>query len=433
MLLTETAQKLTASQARELERTRTFWTDVGFSTHKTDKTSSESAVIEAYMVAGLKPPSIIIWLKSPRAGANAVALLKSDIEWPEQLLGLQRQVWDDVWRQSVKQIEPLVGTGRWHEIRKTIRQEATKRITDLYGQYMESQVKAIFAERLGITAWQHIRKLAGATKADAIRNESELHVRSILEKTVPAELRDLVFQELVPPIRQQLGQSIAEPLRLMVNNGILTGRQTSECCYGQHDASWLSYYDFFRRNGTKGTERLDSMITLAQSCGWWWPYENLCILTERPLEMHRDNRGRLHNEHGMALQYGDGWGLYAWHGIVVPENVIRLTEAITLETIEAEPNIEVRRVLIERFGLDNYLKAGQAVKLHQDKTGTLYRMNLRGDEPILVVQVINSTPEPDGTFNEYFLRVPPTMTRARQAVAWTFGLSEEEYYPLAET
>lgn len=45
----------------------------------------------------------------------------------------------------------------------------------------------------------------------------------------------------------------------------------------------------------------------------------------------------------------------------------------------------------------------------------------------------NSTPEPDGTFRDYFLRVPPGMVRAKQAVAWTFGVSEEDYYLENET
>jgi hypothetical protein len=151
------------------------------------------------------------------------------------------------------------------------------------------------------------------------------------------------------------------------------------------------------------------------------------------VEVHRDNRGLLHNETGMAIRYSDGWGYYAWHGIIVPEYVVLLPEPIDVEMINNEPNAEVRRVLIERFGLDNYLKAGNVVKIHQDECGILYRMYLRGDEPILVVRVINSTAEPDGIFKEYFLRVPPNMLRARQAVAWTFGLTEEEYFPLAET
>lgn len=40
---------------------------------------------------------------------------------------------------------------------------------------------------------------------------------------------------------------------------------------------------------------------------------------------------------------------------------------------------------------------------------------------------IDATLEPDGSSKFYFLRVPPTMRTAREAVAWTFGLSECEY------
>ncbi len=50
-----------------------------------------------------------------------------------------------------------------------------------------------------------------------------------------------------------------------------------------------------------------------------------------------------------------------------------------------------------------------------------------------MVKVVNSAPEPDGTFKDYFLRVPPTMQTARQAVAWTFGKESHEYAPVLET
>jgi hypothetical protein len=56
-----------------------------------------------------------------------------------------------------------------------------------------------------------------------------------------------------------------------------------------------------------------------------------------------------------------------------------------------------------------------------------------GDEPLVMVKVRNSTPEPDGAYKDYFLRVPPTMRTAREAVAWTFGLEAEDYKPTQET
>jgi len=50
-----------------------------------------------------------------------------------------------------------------------------------------------------------------------------------------------------------------------------------------------------------------------------------------------------------------------------------------------------------------------------------------------MVEVVNSTAEPDGTFRRYWLRVPPWVRTARQGVAWTFDLSASEYSPLVET
>jgi hypothetical protein len=56
-----------------------------------------------------------------------------------------------------------------------------------------------------------------------------------------------------------------------------------------------------------------------------------------------------------------------------------------------------------------------------------------GDEPIVAVEVVNSTRAPDGSFKRYWLRVPPEMSTAREAVAWTFGLRATQYAPEKET
>lgn len=50
-----------------------------------------------------------------------------------------------------------------------------------------------------------------------------------------------------------------------------------------------------------------------------------------------------------------------------------------------------------------------------------------------MVKVKNSTPELDGTYKDYFLRVLPDITKAIDAVAWTFGINAEKYKPIKET
>jgi hypothetical protein len=420
---------------RKLEQTADFWRSVCVTCQPADVPTARAAVALAYKCGGLPPPAVTLMLGSPRAADTAIRLLKSNIEWPEDLNAFQRSVWDTVWQASVRQIEAHMGAAKWAEIRGRIKKQAATEIESKYGQYIEKQVRAIFAERLGIEVWRYLRRIAGEPRIDSLRVELEHRVKQGVAKQLSENERDKLYQVLVPSLRQQFWPSIVEPLRLAIaaNNGILQSRQNWDCSYGLHDADWIAYYDSLERIGVPGLEPLAGIKQLAKSCGWWWPYDGICFLTERPAELHRDNRGRLHHESSMAIRYPDGWGLYAWNGILVPEDVIVLDEPITIDRVNAEPNAEIRRVLIERIGLDNFLRAGNCIKLHNDETGTLYRMNVPGDEPILVVQVINRTPEPDGSYNEYFLRVPPTINRARQGVAWTFGLSEEEYYPIAES
>jgi hypothetical protein len=89
--------------------------------------------------------------------------------------------------------------------------------------------------------------------------------------------------------------------------------------------------------------------------------------------------------------------------------------------------------MLEHFGYDRYLRDSGASQVNRDECGILWRVDLPGDEPLVMVEVVNSTPEPDGTSRTYFLRVPPWVSTAREAVAWTFGLEADEYSPLAQT
>ena len=93
------------------------------------------------------------------------------------------------------------------------------------------------------------------------------------------------------------------------------------------------------------------------------------------------------------------------------------------------PNAEVRRIFLEELGYERFLSQVEHQILDNDGVNELVCINCEmEDEPIVLVKVrCPST----GAF--YALRVPPTMTRAKQAVAWTFGLSEEEYKPEEET
>ncbi|WUV84522.1 hypothetical protein OG552_00905 [Streptomyces sp. NBC_01476] len=196
---------------------------------------------------------------------------------------------------------------------------------------------------------------------------------------------------------------------------------------GQQDAAWLCAFD------TSADTPLAGLAAVAGAAGWWWPYERTAVLCERPVELHRDEAGRLDRADGPALAFSDGFALYAWRGMPVPAEFLAELGALTAERIRTEENAELRRVMLEHYGYDRYLDESGAVPLHKDETGVLWRIALTGDEDVVMVEVVNSTPEPDGTSRTYWLRVPPGTRTAKEGVAWTFGLTAEAYAPQRQT
>jgi hypothetical protein len=180
---------------------------------------------------------------------------------------------------------------------------------------------------------------------------------------------------------------------------------------------------------------------------------------------------RLHNDKGAAVE-SDVENLYFWHGVMVPSYAVTHPEWITVDEIEHETNAEVRRVLIERYGQQRYLLDAGAKEIHRDRFGVLYSKEIDGDEPLVMVRVLNSTPEPDGSltrdeamaafgpdaataevdtetgevsvrllressstvrFKDYFIRVPPATRTAHAAVAWSFDTPTRQYGPALQT
>jgi hypothetical protein len=198
--------------------------------------------------------------------------------------------------------------------------------------------------------------------------------------------------------------------------------------------------------GADMNERAQAYADTASSACWWWPHRDFVMVCERPRVIGRDARGRLHREDGPACEFRDGWGVYAVHGVRVPGDIIESPQTLTVKRIEEESNAEIRRVMIERYGASRYLIDSGAKEIHRDERGILYRKEIADDEPLVMVKVKNSTPEPDGSIKDYFLRVDPQIRplldarfgkeqkpTATNAIASTFGMRGEEYVLEVET
>lgn len=205
-------------------------------------------------------------------------------------------------------------------------------------------------------------------------------------------------------------------------------------CFGFQSTAGLGVLEYF--HDVCGLRRQTSALTglwqVAKNAAWMLPNERVCWLSERPSVLRSDANGRLHAADGPALCYRDGWSVHAWKGVLVPAWIIDRPERISVRAIGANHDPQIRRCMIDIFTPQRFVAEGGAYRVSQDETGILWRQRWRW-EAWAAVEVVNGTPEADGSLKRYFLQVPPTVRSAREAVAWTYGLTEQRYRPRLRT
>jgi hypothetical protein len=378
--------------ARSLENLqqaiRREWTEIALSTKRIDRTRAAEAVEALYRAATGRPPAAILFFDSPAQAEAAGTFFVSDF-FASLPLGEGRRPPD-----VMLVIEKAMGIG-----------SGAIRRPDPLGA-------APHTENLVRTALDDTYLLQSAF--DALCRQLPPHVRRVL------------------PTGQRRNKNWRQRLRRQA-------RWSVSLFWWREFAAYHCYQRAaFPHQKVPDQNLISAIIEICRTCGGCWFYPEIAIISDRPALMQFDETGRLHADTGPAVDYPDGFAVYALHGVPIARWIFEQPSKITATDVESEPNAEVRRVMVERMGPERYLSLSGAVPVSRDETGTLWRRSFidrrsGASRDWCFVEVVNGTPEPDGSHRHYFLRVPPVMRRARDAVAWTYGLSAEEYQPRIRT
>ena len=171
----------------------------------------------------------------------------------------------------------------------------------------------------------------------------------------------------------------------------------------------------------KAQELLRCKQQLFEECGWIFPFENICLVCDRPLHIRFDAENRLHAEGEPAIAFADGYSLYFHHGVKLPEEYGKVHPDLwQAEWLLSESNAELRRVLIERIGYDRICQQLQAVELDSWQEYTLLKIDNADVEPIYLLKMTCPS-----TGHIHALRVPPDVRSssrasltAKEAIRW---------------
>lgn len=199
---------------------------------------------------------------------------------------------------------------------------------------------------------------------------------------------------------------------------------------GPADIFWLGHFVFYQDTmgdeifTEEGLSFLDSWRKYAMTGMWLWIYDEFAVLCERPTAVRTNDKGELHSMDLPAMEFPDGKHIYAINDVNMPRWAYE--REITIEDIEREGNVEVKRCLVEKFGIGSFLQqTGMKIidqelvpimrgqpptiprALARSKDGQMYLIGCDGSSREVVSGVSQS--------RVYYMQVPPNVRTCREA------------------
>ena len=394
--------KLTAEQHAAMKPWAKLWIDIGLCTEPADRETAEQALARCYQHVGLQPPKRYVWVDSPIVAAFAGPIASL-------LLSTRRSV-DGAVRDAV------VGT-----VDDAVRDAVVGTVDDAVGVAV------------------------GVAVDDAVRGAVDDAVVGTVRDAVVGTVGVAVDDAVGDAVGVAVGVAVDDAVGVAVDDavGVAVGVAVRGAWWrylgGQFWAGWAACERFFAE--VCGLELADGLsargadsAALTRSCGWIWPHTDFAIMTERPLRISRDESGRLHHLSKPAIEFRDGWGVYAVHGTRIPDEWITARDTIDPRLALTHENIEQRRVLRDHIiGWPAVIAAvGGEIIVDQDadpEIGTLIQVDL-GEEREPYARFLRMR---CGTGRTFIERVHPDCTTAMAAQEWRWQLASGKYHPEIRT
>lgn len=153
---------------------------------------------------------------------------------------------------------------------------------------------------------------------------------------------------------------------------------------GQHDAYWLSYIDWQLEKRPQEVnakeeelKNFSALNKIGQSCSCVFLFQKVAFLSERPIRIALNTQQQLHQDLAKAIEFSDGSGKYFLNGVEMPEKYVMTPDSqCDPQWVIAEANLEVRRELLRKVGLERCLNFFPHKILEQDEEYKLYSLDL---------------------------------------------------------
>jgi len=243
----------------------------------------------------------------------------------------------------------------------------------------------------------------------AVSSAVESEVDSAVSSAVESEVRSAVSSAVESEVRSAVRSAVESEVRSAVSSAVESDKETFkfdyksvidlsfklklgsfgiECCYktyrmvrgGNLWSAWPAYLTFFKDKASLSDDilkRLDIFEKLSTHGSYYWCHEDFVIVSDRPEFIKLDEQKRPHSLDGPFVQWRDGSGLYAINGQKVPAYICETAkDKFTKEMILSESNVDYRRFIIEKIGIEKAIDilGAKVVDIYESRVGGRYEL-----------------------------------------------------------
>jgi phage baseplate assembly protein W len=298
---------------------------------------------------------------------------------------------------------------------------------------VSSAVDSAVDSAVGSTVRSAVSSAVDSAVGSAVRSAVGSAVSSAVRSAVGSAVSSAVSSAVDSAVDSAVGSTVRSAVDSAVDSAVGSAvRSAGWSFFGA--GLWAGYpawADFF--SSVLKIEMDRSYIDLAESCGYWWALDGVVFATERPTKIVIDGLGRSHCVGDHAIKYESGDGINCYKGVVLPHDV--WGKDIEISYIEKQKNAEVKRALIEIYGIGKYIvdSGMETIDSFIDRDKNPVNLYMTKEMQFPIIEMTNSTAEPDGTFKKYFLTSTIKTKSALAAIASLAGTDEKNYIPIIES
>ena len=330
--------KLTPEQEALIPVYQEKWRSIALSTEPIDRQKATEAVKKAYALIGLSEPEILFYDSPYGLGSDRQLVIHEDRIYGN--LYKPKRIFKEDFTSHL-----LSSLTTWDD--KILSQLRSKIEDKMLGELVYSLEYELYniiyptMEQVWHQLW------------DELESQNE-HLNTLYDELLSAQLDTLTPNEQDDTLLNHLSNELDNLSQQEYQLQIIFGND--DIFIHSYDLiSYASLSEFCINVLNLQDKHIEGEVLqeIAKNCSCIFPFEKLAIVCDRPRILCFDNQQRLHAEGQPAIQFADGYSIYAYHGVRLPEKYGTLhPHQWQASWLLEEDNVELRRVLIQGIGYD---------------------------------------------------------------------------------